>query len=251
MPDELDKINEIFRVHDDQDRKQNQTEQQKPRQNSVRKNPIKAMDELLIDTSGREARNYTGDKESERDYRPIRQSHEYHSGCLGGLMYFTFIVCVSVVLACLAWMATSDMLALNKESFNAVVTLPSSIFQSETVDKIDENGVKVGTKRVTHADMDYVADVLKDAGLIEYKWLFNLFCKISNADTKVSPGEYELRSTFDYRALIQNMRAGSSSTVTVFIAFLMSVRIFAPKPAHSFSLSPISSRRYEYLTLTS
>ena len=97
----------------------------------------------------------------------------------------------------------------------AVSAAPSSIFQSETVDRIDENGRKIGTKRVTHADMDYVADVLKDAGLIEYKWLFSLFCKISTADEKVSPGEYELRSTFDYRALIQNMRAGSASTVTV------------------------------------
>ena len=169
MPDELDKINEIFRIHDEKKHPEDQGERKKTRQTNARRNPIKAMDELLIDSSGRETRNYTGDAESERDYRPVRQSHEYHSGCLGGLMYFTFIVCVSVVLACLAWMATSDMLALNKDDFTAVVTLPSNIFQSETVDKIDENGVKVGTKRVTHADMDYVADVLKDAGLIEYK----------------------------------------------------------------------------------
>ena len=214
MADELEKINEIFRVHDDPadadaaDRETGNAEKQ-------RITPLKAMDRLLIDADGDQARNYTGDEESERDYRPVRQSHESRSGCLGGLMYFTFIVCVSVVLACLAWMATSDMLALNKNDFTAVVTLPSSIFTSETVDRFDDNGKKIGTKRVTHADMDYVADVLKDAGLIEYKWLFNLFCKISTADEKVSPGEYELRSTFDYRALIQNMRAGSASTVTV------------------------------------
>lgn len=107
------------------------------------------------------------------------------------------------------------MLALNKKDFTAVVTLPMSIFQSETVDTFDEDGNKTGTKRVTHANMDYVTDALKDAGLIEYKWLFNLFCKVSTASEKVSPGEYELKSTFDYRALIQNMRAGSASTVTV------------------------------------
>ena len=214
MPDELEKINEIFRTHDVRAKPAEQPKKSRSKGGEKPK-PLEAMDKLLIDETGKEARNYTGDAESERDYRPVRQSHEYRSGCLGGLMYFTFIVCVSIVLACLAWMATSDMLALNKEDFTAVVTLPSSIFQSETVDKIDENGKKVGTKRVTHADMDYVADVLKDAGLIEYKWLFNLFCKISTADEKVSPGEYELRSTFDYRALIQNMRAGSSSTVTV------------------------------------
>ena len=214
MSDELEKINEIFRIQDERATPAPQSEPS-PEMQIKSRSPLKAMDRLLIDETGNETRNYTGDKESERDYRPVRQSHEYRSGCLGGLMYFTFIICLSIVFACLAWMAASDMLALNKDNFTAVVTLPSSIFQSETVDKFDENGRKTGTKRVTHADMDYVADVLKDAGLIEYKWLFSLFCKVSTADEKVSPGEYELKSTFDYRALIQNMRAGSAATVTV------------------------------------
>jgi len=221
MSDDIQKINEIFRSHDEVKKTEAEESRSKKKRDSVlprdmlKKHPVEAMDELIIDKSGAQQRNYTGDVESERDYHPIRQSHEYRSGCLGGLMYFTFIVCISVVLACVAWMAASDMLALNKDDFTAVVTLPSSIFESETVDDFDEDGKKTGTKRVTHADMDYVADVLRDAGLIEYKWLFEAFCRISNADQKVSPGEYKLRSTFDYRALIQNMRAGSASTVTV------------------------------------
>ena len=88
------------------------------------------VDKLLIDETGDEAYNYTGDETSERDYRPIRQSHEYRSGCLGGIMYFVFILCVSVVLACLTWMAASDMLALNKSPYTTTVTLPMSIFSS-------------------------------------------------------------------------------------------------------------------------
>ena len=213
MSDDIQKINEIFRSHDEVKKTEAEESRSKKKRDSVlprdmlKKRPVEAMDELIIDKSGAQQRNYTGDVESERDYHPIRQSHEYRSGCLGGLMYFAFIVCISIVLACVAWMAASDMLALNKDDFTAVVTLPSSIFESETVDDFDEDGKKTGTKRVTHADMDYVADVLRDAGLIEYKWLFEAFCRISNADQKVSPGEYKLRSTFDYRALIQNMRA--------------------------------------------
>lgn len=180
---------------------------------------IKAVDKLLIDETGKEKYNYTGDEESERDYRPVRQSHEYRSGCLGGVMYFVFILCVSVVLACLAWMAASDMLALNKESFTATVNLPMSVFESETVDTFDENGRKTGTKRVTHADMDYVSGALKEAGLIEYRWLFEMFSKLSKADEKIKPGEYELQSTFDYRALVQNMRPGSGAAVTIDVTF--------------------------------
>ena len=227
MPGDIDKINEIFRIHDEainSDTKAEKEETEGPKARKKRgkkealkelRSPVKAMDKLLTDDSGHGPSNYTGDEESERDYHPVRQSHEYHSGCMGGIMYFVFIACVSVVLACLAWMAASDMLALNKDEFTAVVTLPMSIFTSETVDTFDEEGNKTGTERVTHADMDYVTDALKEAGLIEYKWLFNLFCKISTASEKVSPGEYELKSSFDYRALIQNMRAGSASTVTV------------------------------------
>ena len=177
------------------------------------------VDKLLIDETGDEAYNYTGDETSERDYRPIRQSHEYRSGCLGGIMYFVFILCVSVVLACLTWMAASDMLALNKSPYTTTVTLPMSIFSSETVDTFDEDGEKTGTKRVTHADMEYVAQTLKEAGLIEYKWLFEMFARFSHADTKIKPGEYELQSTFDYRALVQNMRPGSGSAVTVSVTF--------------------------------
>ena len=177
-----------------------------------------SVDKLFLDNSEEqegESSNYTGDETSERDYRPVRQSREYRSGCLGGVMYAVFIVCLSVILACFAWMAASDALALNHESFTAMVTLPSSVFETKTIDTFDENGNKTGTTRVTSADIDYVSTALKEAGLIEYRWLFEFFCKISHADTKLTPGSYELKSTFDYRALIQNMRAGSGAAQTI------------------------------------
>lgn len=226
MPGDIDKINEIFRIHDaqinsgelpqgqgDGGEKRDEAEKagqgKKLRLKKSEANPEKAGEGPAAGAEPESA----GDED--KALQPVRQDREYHSGCMGGIMYFVFIACVAVVLACLAWMAASDMLALNKEEFTAVVTLPMSIFQSETVDTFDEDGNKTGTKRVTHADMDYVTDALKEAGLIEYKWLFNMFSKISTASEKVSPGEYELKSTFDYRALVQNMRAGSSATVTI------------------------------------
>ena len=87
--------------------------------------------------AGRMVRNYTGDEESERDYLPVRRSQEYKSGCLGGLMYLIFILCASVVLACFAWMAASDALALNKEGVSATINLPTDIFQTATEDVLD------------------------------------------------------------------------------------------------------------------
>lgn len=219
MSDNIDRVNEIFDEEDKKSRSNAETgavrERSADNASARRAKPIKSVDKLLLNDEHDARANYTGDEPSERDYRPIRQNREYRSGCLGGLMFFVFILCVSVVLACVAWMAASDALALNKDNFTAVVSLPMSIFESETVDTYDEDGKKTGTERVTSADISYIADELKSAGLIEYKWLFEAFCKLSHADTKVDPGEYELDSSYDYRALIKNMQTGSGATVTI------------------------------------
>ncbi len=212
MSGDIDKINEVFQM---QDRKSAQKksghikpdklkelDMPKSRKNSKEKSPD------AVPRTGRKNGAKKEDKHFQRNtYRK--------TGCMGGLMYFVFVICVSVVLACVAWMAASDALALNKSQFVTTITLPPDIFKSETIDTFDDDGNKTGTKRINVADMDYVADQLKDAGLIEYKWLFNFFSDISHASKKLSPGEYELKSSYDYRALITHMRAGSDGALTV------------------------------------
>lgn len=208
MSEDIEKINEIFRKHDELTQANIDTETAKK---AARKTPV---DKLFIDEDN-EKSNYTGDEESERDFHPVRQSHESKTGCLGGLMYFVFVLCLSVIFACVAWMAASDALALNKRDFEAEVSLPTEIFSSEAVETTDKDGKSTGTERITHADVDYVASELKEAGLIEYKWLFKGFCKLSHADRKLDPGTYVLKSSYDYRAIIQNMRIGAGGAVTV------------------------------------
>ena len=48
-----------------------------------------------------------------------------------------------------------------------------------------------------------MAKQLKDAGIIKYKGLFQLYCSVSHAKTKIDPGTYELSTNYDYRALMQ------------------------------------------------
>ena len=115
MAGEIEKINEIFRIHDEKKKisdeekpvKENTAPQDGPAEDKKEayktgKQKISAVDKLFIDEQGDEVPNYTGDEESERDFRPVRQSRESKTGCLGGVMYFVFVVCVSVILACVA-----------------------------------------------------------------------------------------------------------------------------------------------------
>lgn len=153
-----------------------------------------------------------------RDYSPIRKSREMRVGCLGGLMYCAFVLSISVILACLAWMGASDVLALNKVSLETVVTLDDDLFTEEIVEYTDDEG-NPKTKKVTYADIDAVADILKEEGLIEYKPLFKFYCAISHASNKIAAGTYELSTGYDYRALVKKMNQYSGAAVTVKVTF--------------------------------
>lgn len=152
-----------------------------------------------------------------RDYRPIRFRRDGKLGCLGGLMYAVFIISISIILACLGWMAASDLLALNKEPLVATIELPRSIFTEKEV-IVETDGVET-VEIHQAADIDYVANALKDGGIIEYPFLFRLYANFANADIKIDPGTYELSTSFDYRALVKKMQAGSESQLQTFITF--------------------------------
>ena len=144
---------------------------------------------------------------------PIRPRRDGRSGCLSGLVFFAFVLSLSIILACVGWMAASDVLALNKEPLTATVTLDKAKFETREEKVKQEDGTSK-TEKVRYADIDYVAGVLKDAGIIEYKGLFKLYCRFSHASAQIAPGTYELSTNFDYRALVKKMQVGTGAMVT-------------------------------------
>ncbi len=122
-----------------------------------------------------------------RDYRPIRRKRSYRTGLRGGLMYFGFVVCVSVILASVGWLAADDVLSLNKDYVEAEIY--------------------VGEK----LDMKQVSSELYNKGLIRYPKLFRIFAKLMNAETKMDPGVYSLSSKLDYNAMVHAMHQSESN----------------------------------------
>jgi len=124
----------------------------------------------------------------------------------GALLYVLAVIGVSAVLATLGWTWASDLLALNKAEHSAVISISDSLFTTSMEENKDGASVPV-----SRADLDKVTDMLKDEGLIEYKFLFKLFGWFSHADTKIVPGTYELDTQMDYRALVANMSSSSAN----------------------------------------
>jgi UPF0755 protein len=129
------------------------------------------------------------------DDRPIRIRREKRTGLVGGLLFSTFVICVSLVLASVAWMATVDILGFASDDEFVSVTVPPGF------------------------TMEGITDMLYDAGLIRYRGLFNIYADYSSAEEKISEGSYILNKNFDYRALVQGMtaRAGVRVETTVTI----------------------------------
>jgi UPF0755 protein len=150
--------------------------------------------------------NPNGTARRSRTHQP-QKKRKRSSGAkiAGAFLYVLVVIGVSGVLATLGWIWASDLLALNKEEKEAVVTLPEDIFTY--TEEVDESG---NTETISTVDMDYVVDVLKEKGLIEYEFLFRLFGKVSNAEHKIVAGTYELDTEMDYRALVANMSSSSS-----------------------------------------
>ncbi len=144
--------------------------------------------------------------------------NENKSGLAGGVLYFLFVISVSIILACLAWAAATDVLGFKSSDTVAQITLDKDRFTYKEVKVTDDDG-NIKTKKIHYADMSYVADQLKDNGIIKYKWLFKLFGSVYNADEKIDPGTYELKAIYDYKALVKKMTSGSAAMVTKKITF--------------------------------
>ena len=120
-----------------------------------------------------------------RSRKTARRGRSAGSRVAGALLYVLFVIGASAILATLGWVWACDLLGLNKEYSSVIVT-------------IDEN-----------TQLDSIVDILEEKGLIQYKFLFKLYARFSNAEEKIAPGTYELDTEMDYHALVSNM--GSSS----------------------------------------
>ena len=174
-------------------------------------------DQMLVYDSELDEVDYTDDDDlpEVRDYLPIRFRRYGRVGVAGGILYALFVISVSIVLACAAWLFASDVLALNKEPKSAIVTIDEYEPGEEdpVYSVIDDEEVPI------QVDIDQVAAALKDAGMIEYKWLFKLFSQFAHAETKIDPGTYDVSTELDYRALVTALQFGSGNQEITRVTF--------------------------------
>ena len=111
------------------------------------------------------------------------------------ILYVVIVAVVSVGAGYAAWACATDVLAFGRSSDTIQVTVPEN------------------------ASLDAIADMLHDNGLIQYPWLFKLYCKFTHSAGRMDAGTYELAYNYDYHALVSGMTetGGTRTTVRVML----------------------------------
>jgi len=135
--------------------------------------------------------DFEGQYKDNREDRPIKPRRERRTGCVGGILYAAFVICASLILASLIWLAVTDVLGFGLADEEVNLTVPKDF------------------------TLEDITDMLFDAGLIKYKFLFKAYAGLSSADEKISAGSYVLNKNFDYRALVHGMTARGGARVEV------------------------------------
>ncbi len=131
--------------------------------------------------------------------RKRRPKHKKGYGLLGiphilaTVVWIALILAIGVTLGRMIWVSAADVLAFGKG--DQVVTV--------TVDPTDT--------------IEDIANKLKNAGLIRYPGLFQLYADLSHVEEegKIPPGTYNLNTMYDYMALVRAMNTYSSSREAV------------------------------------
>ena len=133
----------------------------------------------------------TSQRTSQRTSQPRRRRRSAGAAVGFAALYALGVIGVSILLACIGWIAANDVLALNKPEKEVVITISSD-------DSFND-----------------VVDMLEEEGLIEYKFLFKLFASFTNGKDKVTMGTYTLNTDMDYRALLSGMSITSSTRAEI------------------------------------
>jgi UPF0755 protein len=75
------------------------------------------------------------------DERPIHRKREKKTGCFGGILLAAFIICISLLLASLGWMAATDVLGLSSDDTSVEVTIPQDFTIDDVAEILHDNGL--------------------------------------------------------------------------------------------------------------
>jgi len=113
---------------------------------------------------------------------------------ISAVLYLMLVLGISMLLAGGIIVSANEAFALVKPDKAIVVDIPEN------------------------ADISEIGNILDDAGVINYKFVFKTFSKlVIDEGDEFKPGKYELNSNMDYRSILNTLRRASTYKETVVV----------------------------------
>lgn len=117
------------------------------------------------------------------------------NGCMFSLIWGVLIVFISVLITRCALSGINDMLAIGKAENFVNIEIPEG------------------------ANLDTVAEILKQNGVIGEKTFFKIYAIITKSSKGFSKGTYEMKTNMDYEAILNYIRNQSNNKEIVEVTF--------------------------------
>ena len=129
--------------------------------------------------------------DEENEENPVEERTKWRMpGFLKFLLWLVVTLGAGLGLAYFGWICAGDVFALSKPDREVEIT-------------IEEGDT-----------MNDVIEMLVEEDLVEYEWLFRIYCVLANAKEKYSVGTFTLNNLYDYNALVKGLQAYSGSRET-------------------------------------
>lgn len=116
-------------------------------------------------------------------------------------IWIVLLTFISVLIASYAIVGMNDMLGIMEGNDPVSVEIPKG------------------------ANLETVAKILKDRGIIRQKGFFKLYSIVTKNSKGILSGSYELRPNMDYQAILNNLRNNDSNREVIEIAFIEGMNI--------------------------
>ena len=117
-----------------------------------------------------------------------KKPYRYHRR-LNPVLYVIMVMIISGLAACIGWLLMDDVCSLNKP------------------------WTEVSVQVTKQDDLRSVSHKLKNAGLVNYPWLFEIFGRVVGAEEDIGVGTFTLNSNMDYFSLVDGMYVSTKKPV--------------------------------------
>ncbi len=152
--------------------------------------------EKTVKTSAKEPQKpKTVKKEEQSPQKNKRKKQNTLVNWLVTIIWVSAVLAVSVLIASFALSSINDLVGFSKENKEAEIVIPEG------------------------ASLGDIADILKDSGIIDEPFTFEVYAHVKKMEDRLYPGTYTLNANLGYDQIFQTLRSKEYERETVVVTF--------------------------------